>query len=66
MESRITEHDVLTRDEVMDRLRIGRSVFYRIIRSGKLKSYRDGNRIKVPASSLEEYIRERLEVSKNE
>ena len=32
MESRITKHDVLTRDEVMDRLRIGRSVFYRIIR----------------------------------
>ena len=56
----MTDTEVLTRDEVMRKLKIGRSVFYRLIREGKLEGYRDGNKIKVPASSVEKYIDTRM------
>lgn len=53
--------EILTREEVMDLLKIGRSTFYKLIQEGKLKGYKDGNRYKVPAYSVEEYIRNRME-----
>lgn len=52
---------ILTRDEVMAQLKIGRTVFYKLIRSGELKSYKDGNRIKVPADSVRDYIAGKME-----
>ena len=52
---------ILTRDEVMAQLKIGRTVFYKLIRSGELKSYKDGNRIKVPADSVTDYIVRKME-----
>ena len=51
--------EILTREEVMDILKIGRSTFYRLMQEGKLKGYKDGNRYKVPVYSVEEYIKNR-------
>jgi excisionase family DNA binding protein len=52
--------EILTREEVMDILKIGRSMFYKLIQEGQLKGYKDGNRYKVPAYAVEEYIRNRM------
>ena len=57
----MTHEKILTRDEVMAQLKIGRTVFYKLIRSGELKSYKDGNRIKVPADSVTDYIAGKME-----
>ena len=51
---------ILTREEVMDILKIGRSMFYKLIQEGQLKGYEDGNRYKVPVYAVEEYIRNRM------
>lgn len=56
-----TNSELLTRDEVMELLKIGRSTFYKLIREGKLKGFMDGNRYKVPAQSIEEYINNKME-----
>lgn len=55
-----TRKEILTRDEVMDVLKIGRSTFYKLIKSGSLKSFKEGNRYKVPAESIEDYIDEKM------
>ena len=52
--------EILTREEVMDILKIGRSMFYKLIQEGQLKGYKDGSRYKVPAYAVEEYIRNRM------
>lgn len=54
--------EILTREEVMEILKIGRSTFYRLMQEGKLKGYKDGNRYKVPMYSVEEYIKHRMEL----
>jgi len=51
---------ILTRDEVMKQLRIGRSLFYKLIRIGELEGYKEGNRIKVPADSVDAYITKKM------
>lgn len=51
---------VLTREEVMTILKIGRSTFYKLIHEGELKGYKDGNRFKIPESSVNEYIAKRM------
>ena len=54
------EPQILTCKEVMDVLRISRSLCYRYIKEGKIKGYREGNKIKVPYSSIESYITARM------
>ena len=49
--------EILTRDEVMEMLKIGRSTFYKLIQEGRLKGFKEGNRYKVPLSSMEEYVK---------
>lgn len=56
-----TNSELLTRDEVMELLKIGRSTFYKLIREGKLKGFMDGNRYKVPVQSIEKYINSKME-----
>lgn len=53
-------NELLTREEVMEFLKIGRSTFYKLIRDGALKGFKEGNRYKVPLSSVEEYINTRM------
>lgn len=49
--------EILTRDEVMEMLKIGRSTFYKLIQEGRLKGFKEGDRYKVPLSSVEEYVK---------
>lgn len=56
----ITGKEILTREEVMEVLKIGRSTFYKLLRAGKLKGFKEGNRYKVPAESIEDYIDKRM------
>ena len=35
-------------------------MFYKLIQEGQLKGYKDGNRYKVPAYAVEEYIWNRM------
>ena len=60
MKESLCVNEILTRDEVMELLKIGRSTFYELIQSGKLKAFKEGNRYKVPASAVENYIRDRM------
>ena len=62
MRETFIQKEILTREEVMDILKIGRSTFYKLLQSGELKGFKEGNRYKVPAESIEEYINNRMSV----
>ena len=51
---------ILTREEVMEILKIGRSTFYKLLHENELKGLKEGNRYKVPSSSVDEYISNRM------
>ena len=50
------DEDVLTIREMMDMLDIGKNTAYKLIREGKVKSFRLGNSYKILRKSVEEYI----------
>lgn len=52
--------EVLTRDEVMESLKIGRNSFYKLLQEGKLKGYKDGNKFKVLSTSVNDYIADKM------
>jgi excisionase family DNA binding protein len=52
--------EILTREEVMEILKIGRSTFYKLLQTGELKGFKEGNRYKVPIQSVEEYICDKM------
>ena len=60
MNELIDRKEVLTRDEVMESLKIGRSTFYKLIHDGKLKGYKDGNKFKVLSTSVNDYIADKM------
>lgn len=60
MRETITGKEILTREEVMEVLKIGRITFYKLLQTGKLKGFKEGNRYKVPAESIEEYVDKRM------
>lgn len=62
MREMISGKEILTREEVMEVLKIGRSTFYKLIHTGQLKGFKEGNRYKVPAESIEEYVEERMKM----
>ena len=47
-----TRKEILTRDEVMDVLKIGRSTFYKLIKSGSLKSLLCYNKVVTPRPNM--------------
>lgn len=49
-------YDILTLDEVMDLLNIGKNALYKLLSSGKLKAFRIGRNWKIPRKSVDEYI----------
>ena len=51
---------ILTREEVMEILKIGRSTFYKLLQTGELKEFKERNRYKVPVQSIKEYIEKRM------
>ena len=62
MREMISGKEILTREEVMEVLKIGRSTFYKLIHAGQLKGFKEGNRYKVPAESIEEYVEKRMKM----
>ena len=42
--------------EVMEQLRIGRTLIYRLIRTGELKSLRVGGSRRIPATAMDEFV----------
>lgn len=63
MNELIDRKEILTRDEVMEILKIGRSTFYKLIHDGKLKGYKDGNKFKVLSTSVNDYIADKMQTS---
>lgn len=62
MNELLEKKEILTRDEVMEILKIGRSTFYKLIREGKLKGYKDGNKFKILFTSVNDYIAEKMKI----
>lgn len=58
----ITAKEILTREEVMEILKIGRSTFYKLLQTGHLKGFKEGNRYKVPAKSVKKYIEMKMKL----
>lgn len=58
----ITGKEILTREEVMEVLKIGRSTFYKLLQTGELKGFKEGNRYKIPAQFIEEYVDKRMQL----
>jgi len=48
--------DILTIDELMECLQIGRNTAYRLINSGEIKSVRVGRKHRIPREQITEYI----------
>ena len=47
---------LMTIPEVMDRLKIGRTLTYRLIRSGEIKSIKVGRARRVTVAAVDEFI----------
>lgn len=54
------QKEILTREDVMEALKIGRSTFYKLLQNGDLKGFKEGNRYKVPAESIEDYVNRKM------
>lgn len=48
--------DILTVDEACEALRIGYNAIYELLRTGKLKAYRNGRVWRIPKVAVQEYI----------
>ena len=62
MRDTIINKEILTREEVMEILKIGRSTFYKLLQTGELKGFKEGNRYKVPVESIEEYVDKKMKM----
>lgn len=50
--------DILGVDDIAAILKVGNILIYKLLRSGRLKAYKEGKNWKVPKGSLILYIRE--------
>ena len=52
-----TEYDdILTVEEIMEMLYVGKNTVYALLKSGELKGFRIGRTWKIPKESLNQYI----------
>lgn len=51
-------YEILTTDEVMEYLLIGRNTLYELLRSGKIKAFKIGSSWKISKKAVDEYIRQ--------
>ncbi|WP_042365974.1 helix-turn-helix domain-containing protein [Streptacidiphilus neutrinimicus] len=58
-----TAPEALTVPEVMAALRLGRTKVYDLIRARKLASFTEGRSRRIPADSLADYLRRKIEES---
>lgn len=49
-------YDILTTDEVMELLNIGKNAMYKLLASGDLKAFRVGRNWKIPRKEVDAYI----------
>ncbi|MFF1482055.1 helix-turn-helix domain-containing protein [Streptomyces sp. NPDC058301] len=56
-----TSLQLLTVPEAMTRLKLGRTKIYELIRTRRLVSITEGRARRIPESSVQDYIRSRLE-----
>ncbi len=57
--------EILTVEEVMDSLYIGRNAVYKLLGNGEIKGFKIGKTWKIPQCSLEEYIEKQCRKSSN-
>ena len=50
------DDSILTVQELMDTLKIGKNVAYQILNTGAIKAFRIGRNWKIPRASLDEFI----------
>ena len=50
------EYEILTIDDAMDYLMIGRNTLYRLLQTGELKGFLVGNKWRIPMKSIKQYI----------
>lgn len=56
-------YDILSPEEAMDELRIGKNSIYDLLNSGKLKGFKVGRNWKIPRKSIDEYIDKNIKES---
>ena len=49
-------YDILTTEEVMELLNIGKNAMYKLLASGNLKAFRVGRNWKIPRKEVDAYI----------
>lgn len=49
-------YDILTTEEVMELLNIGKNAIYKLLASGELKAFRMGRNWKIPRKEVDAYI----------
>ena len=54
------EYYILTPEDVMEELCIGKNAVYKLLASGELKGFRVGRKWKIPRKSLDKYIDENI------
>lgn len=54
--SNLLTDDIISFEEFMESLSIGRSTAYQLLNSGEIKAFRIGRHWKIPRASVTEYI----------
>lgn len=50
------DNDILTVNEMMEALYIGRNYAYKLLNSGEVKGFRIGRSWRIPRASIEEFV----------
>lgn len=58
--------DILTTEETCEALRMGYNALYELLKSGKLKAYRNGRTWRIPKVAVEEFILDNAGIKRNE
>ena len=56
-------YDILSPEEAMEELRIGKNSIYDLLSSGKLKGFKVGRNWKIPRKSIDNYIDKNIKES---
>lgn len=54
--------DILTTEEACEALRMGYNALYELLKSGKLKAYRNGRTWRIPKIAVKEFILENAKI----
>lgn len=52
--------DIVTVDEVMEMLRLGKNSIYNLLKDGKIESFRVGTRYVIPKKNVIKFINEQI------